>query len=87
MVGRLMNVEKLVEWELAEKLVEKQLLYHIVHHKSHMTGCGIETKNHLRSHAMWIWHKFANISEEHTAYFCGLGSSDKILLEGTILRY
>jgi hypothetical protein len=40
MVGRLMNVEQLVEWELAGKtevMGENLLNYYFFHHNSHMS--------------------------------------------------
>jgi hypothetical protein len=47
MIGRWINMEQLVEWELAEEielLGEKLPKFHFVHYKSHMTWTEIEIK-------------------------------------------
>jgi hypothetical protein len=45
MIGRSMNMEQMMEWELAQEikgLGERLPQCHFVHHKSHMTLLGIE---------------------------------------------
>jgi hypothetical protein len=57
MVGWLMYMEQLVEWELTgetEILGENKQQFHIVHHKSNMTGPGIQRWPPLWEAGDWL---------------------------------